>query len=407
MTSPPNLGPLPRSDRAAELEELSFKALDGALPPDRFCLRDQRGKDKGVDASLELLIDGCYTNLLAHVQLKGTDSQDPNEDGSVSVSVAASNVNYLLNGPSPLYVLYVAPSRELRYAWAHDERRRLDAANPRWMQQGEVTLRFRDHLTPEALDAIHERICREGQLRRRILDTLGRATTTERVVVSIEPKTLVTTDPEEVRQLVLNGGMALVAAGYGQEALELTRILSPEAARLPRTHLVCAYAQYTLGRYQAALGHIAEAEILQGELSPADRAFLTSLVNACGYQTGRVTAEEYLQRQEALAAQQGRGATLENRLQALRHELRGETRPDRRADLVQQLRGLVAEIEGDESASPAFRLQARLVVLREEGVAGVLAFSHAVGLTQMQLGMGWTARPPAIADRLRGGPPAQ
>jgi hypothetical protein len=383
-----NLGSLPRSGRNAELEELSFKAFDRILPPDRFCLRDQRGKDKGVDASLEIVCDGRNTNFLAQVQLKGTDSENINEDGSVSLPVATSNLNYLLNGPSPLYVLYVAPRDELWYAWAHDERRRLDAVNEGWMHQGEVTIRFRDRLVPEALSTIHDRIRREGQLRRRILDSLGRATTAERLVVSIDPKTLGTTDPEEVRQLMLAGGMSAVAAGYAQEVLALSRVLNPEAARLPRTYLICAYAQYTLGRYLAALGHLAEAEIGAQELSQTDRRFLGSLRNACDYETGRISREQYIQRQEVQARQAGHGATLEHRLNSLRYELATESDPDRRLALVQQLHTVVTEIEADRRASPAFRLQARLVALQEEGLTGVIVFSRAVGLQQMRHAMG-------------------
>ena len=56
VNTPYNLGPLPRLDRQAELEELSFRAFQQILPADKFLFRDERGKDKGVDASLELLI---------------------------------------------------------------------------------------------------------------------------------------------------------------------------------------------------------------------------------------------------------------------------------------------------------------------------------------------------------------
>ncbi len=92
------LGPLPQSDRQSELQELSIRAFQQALPVDRFVLRDERTRDAGVDASLELLIGGRYTNLRSQVQLKGTDSARTNTDGSVSLPVATSNLNYLLNG---------------------------------------------------------------------------------------------------------------------------------------------------------------------------------------------------------------------------------------------------------------------------------------------------------------------
>jgi hypothetical protein len=56
--------------------------------------------------------------LRAQVQLKSTASSQVNEDGSVSVAVPSHNLNYLLNGPSPIYVLYIGPRHELRFAWA-------------------------------------------------------------------------------------------------------------------------------------------------------------------------------------------------------------------------------------------------------------------------------------------------
>jgi hypothetical protein len=90
-----NLGPLPKSDRNRELQELSLQAFERALPVNRFQVRDERIADYGVDASLELLIDGYFTNMRAQIQLKGTDSTNTNADGTISLSVDTSNVNYL------------------------------------------------------------------------------------------------------------------------------------------------------------------------------------------------------------------------------------------------------------------------------------------------------------------------
>ena len=50
-----DLGPLPQSDRNAELQRLSFRVFQNFLPSDQFVIRDERIEDAGVDASLELL----------------------------------------------------------------------------------------------------------------------------------------------------------------------------------------------------------------------------------------------------------------------------------------------------------------------------------------------------------------
>ena len=77
------LGPLPGSDRKAELERTSLAALHAFLPADRFVFRDERTSDAGVDVSIELLIDSAYTGMRSYIQLKATDSDKTNRDGNI------------------------------------------------------------------------------------------------------------------------------------------------------------------------------------------------------------------------------------------------------------------------------------------------------------------------------------
>lgn len=192
------LGPLPIADRSAELERISLNKLKEFLPSDRFLVRDERVDDAGVDASLELLNPNGYTNLRSQIQLKATDNQKANTDGSISLQVAVSNINYLLNGLSPLYILYVASRNEFRFLWAHEERRRLDQTNVKWMSQQNVTLRFKDTLTVHELDKIYGRILLEGRLHRKIKDNLASASFAEDIAIHINPETLAITDSDQV-----------------------------------------------------------------------------------------------------------------------------------------------------------------------------------------------------------------
>jgi len=212
MSEGVSFGPLPTSDRNDELEEQSLRALLNAFPTDRFRVRSEPGKDRGADRYLEVKVSGCDTNCRSQLQMKSTGSPSVTLDGSVSLSVQVSNLNYLLNGPSPLYVLWVALDDRLLYAWAHDERRRLDLECPGWMEQDSVTIRFRRDIDPAALDEIHGRILREAQLDRRIQETLARSTESERVTVRIDRTTLQSTDPRAVRQSLMTSGMTIVAS---------------------------------------------------------------------------------------------------------------------------------------------------------------------------------------------------
>jgi len=123
------LGQLPQVDRNADLQTLSLRALQAVLPVVKFIFRDQRVDDFGVDGLLELRIGGRATNFNAQVQLKGTDSEVFNEDGTLSLQVRVSNLNYLLNGQSPLYIVHIAPRSELRFVWAYEEWTRLEQTN--------------------------------------------------------------------------------------------------------------------------------------------------------------------------------------------------------------------------------------------------------------------------------------
>lgn len=102
---PHDLGPLPKGDRQDTLQQLSIKAFRNLLSGDQFLFRDERVDDKGVDGALEVKANSSFTNCRAQVQLKSTDADpnDFNQDGSFSESIATANLNYLLNGQSPLY----------------------------------------------------------------------------------------------------------------------------------------------------------------------------------------------------------------------------------------------------------------------------------------------------------------
>lgn len=365
------LGPLPKTDRNAELQRLSFKALQAVLPADRFVFRDERAEDAGVDASVELLassggVSGS-TNLRAQVQLKGTDSAEVNADGSISLQIKVSNLNYLLNGPSPLFVVYVAPRDELRFAWAYDERRRLDASNPEWMRQGSVTIRFVDRLTTEALEGIYERIMREGRMHRRVHDTLANASLSEQVVIGIDPETLATTGPEEAARLLLRSGLTLVSAGLAVAVLDHARLLDRTTARAPRLQLVQAYAEFNRARYQAALAHLQEAALGQEELTPSDRHFLLYLCHACEFYAGRIDLEEYSRRVADWEESGSGGFALAHRLDALRYRLLKELDMKRRAELLDELRAAVTEVLRSAGEQKAFKLQARLTLIHAEG----------------------------------------
>jgi hypothetical protein len=136
-------GPLPIADSNSELQEKSIKALNALLrTTGEFVLRDERVNDMGVDCSLEVRLSGFMTNFRAQVQLKASAEIKVLKDGSASLSIKASNLNYLLNGVAPIYILYDARGDQFWYTWARDEATRLENSTPNWRDQTWVTIRF-------------------------------------------------------------------------------------------------------------------------------------------------------------------------------------------------------------------------------------------------------------------------
>ncbi|ADO70285.1 DUF4365 domain-containing protein [Stigmatella aurantiaca] len=166
MTDHEDLGPLPRAERSNELERECIAELQRRLPVDRLVFRREGSDDFGVDGALELLVGGFATNFRADAQLKATDHPQFNRDGTLSLAVDVSNLNYLLNGLSPIYLLYVAPMGEIFYAWGQDEKRRIETSSSRWREQKTVVVRFARRMDVAGVDDICERIREESSIRR-------------------------------------------------------------------------------------------------------------------------------------------------------------------------------------------------------------------------------------------------
>ena len=243
----------------------------------------------------------------------------------------------------------------------------LDASNPDWQKKGSFTIRFSKTLTPAALAEIRERILDESQLHRRIHESLARSAPAENVVVSINAKTLASTDPTEIYERLSQNGMTIVSSGYGKQALEWYALLNPDAAKEPRLKLVAAFAASSIGKYHEAKGYLASAVLAMDKLSDDEQQFLEYLGHATDYHMGRVDRTTYL----ALESDLGRRLTGlkadEHRLEVLRHERLAERDLNRRANLLNQMRAVVAQIESAPDAHPAQKVQGRLILLSAEG----------------------------------------
>ena len=362
-------------------------------------LRPEPQPDAGVDCCVELRISGRSTGMRAHVQVKATENLKANSDGSVSYSANMRNINYLLNGLCPLYVVYIAETKELRYAWVRDEFNRIRNENVDWMRQETVTFRFTSRLDEAGRQDVYDRIRREAMLDREIHDHLSRADVTEKTI-HVNLKDSRVTDPDKIRELLLASGLTLVSSGEAAGVLEAIDKLGATDKRLPRLLLVRAFAECSQGHYQMAYGYLAELAVRRHELSESDRLLLDVLRDVCDYQIGRITRGEYIRRQKELSEKDDGEFGLSRRIAYLWEALLESGTREGIATHLPTLRAVVAQVLALDGCSGTLRIQARTALLYGEGIRFGQIFNHDLAILKSRTAMGRAADVNAVFDHI-------
>jgi len=370
-----NLGPLPTSDRNDELEELSLPAFAQLFPVQRFRVRMEPGKDRGVDRYLELKNSGFDTNFRSQVQLKTVEEPVVNGDGSISKAIKASNLNYILNGPCPLYALYLVPTGDFLYAWARDEAGILTKEKPDWRTADSVTIRFHKKLDATSLDDIEKRIMDEARLNRAIQERLLQASRSESPKLQVrEDGTVI--DATTAGILIEKSGATIVASGFPQRVVELSGLLTLEQLQMKRTQLVLAYAHYVMGRFDLAMGHLRACSSMDNHLTDADNWLLDELRNACEFRLGRKSQIEFQQAEEIIAQERGGIMKYYRDLDVLRFKHLSTHNQAKRSRILEQMSRNVEIIKNSSDSSPVLIMSAELIYLYSWGhnvVGAILA----------------------------------
>lgn len=370
-------GPLPIADSNSELQEKSIKALNALLKTTgEFVLRDERINDMGVDCSLEVRLSGFMTNFRAQVQLKASAEIKVLKDESASLSIKASNLNYLLNGVAPIYILYDARGDQFWYTWARDEATRLENSTPNWRDQTWVTIRFSKLLSESSLKEVREQIILEGRMHRVIRDSLARSAGRDSVVVRIDGESLTTTDRTQARDLLLNSGAAIVAAGFPEDVLQLLSLVEPSLRSIPRLQFIEAYALFTKGEHYMALGMIRRALAHHTQLSKQEISFAETLRDATEHRLGIIDKQTYQNRLAARSEALSGLEALEARQDLLYHRCLGEKDNQARTALLAELHAATDAILNHPEATRGVKLDARIVHLYAEGMQANLLASQ-------------------------------
>jgi tetratricopeptide (TPR) repeat protein len=166
----------PKRDDNRGIEERAVAAFNTLLATsEAFDLQAGDRRDYGTDCQIEAVGSGVASNARVHVQVKGTQ-RELNSDGSVSVQVARTNLNYLLVQPHSIYVCHHEPSRSLRVRTVESVLRQYEHNGDGWTKQSSLTIVFHTELTVEWL-AEYSALVSSSAIasRRRRLDQIGAA----------------------------------------------------------------------------------------------------------------------------------------------------------------------------------------------------------------------------------------
>lgn len=178
------LDDLPTRHKTHDTGHAAEVAFEAAIEEQKlFAVQSRDRSDYGTDVQIEARRGEAMTNFRAHVQLKGTESA-ANADGSVSVSIERTTLNYLLGPPHSCFACYHLPTERLLVRAASDVHRDYERGGTEWTEQKEITVRF-----SEPFDAAFQRLLHGLVL------TAGRATRDRRNDWSVTP-------PEELASVM-------------------------------------------------------------------------------------------------------------------------------------------------------------------------------------------------------------
>ncbi len=291
---------LPYSSDKESLETISNNKLKPFFDVEKFEIRDEKERDKGIDLSIEakkLNAKGqvVYTNFRFVVQLKATSIDRMNEDGSISLSIRTSNINYLLNNGMPAYYVLFDATNNLFYVKHLNEFiQELEKSKPDWVKQENHTIRFHQKLTDDFLDQMHEDTLSRGVLNRTINEKILWSGSGSRLDSSISIHgNLEVTDDKDVQTLIEEVGFHLINEGRWNEILSMHNNISGRLSSSKLYNLILGTANYYSGNLMDAISFFRKVKLAEGDLEESLVKHLKYLEVSAKRIVGIFNEEEY------------------------------------------------------------------------------------------------------------------
>lgn len=293
---------LPWSSSNETLEIISNNYFRKIFDPNDFLIRQVTERDKGIDHYIEIKRKNKFLNFHFVIQLKATDSKNYNNDGSISLQLSTSNINYLLNNPMPaFYVLFFNQTKTFYYENINEFVQTLYKKNKNWNSQSSHVLRFSKILNKEAIKEIYHLTLERGKVQRTITEkTIMQSLAINKGDKLIIDGNLNITDDKEIREFIENNGLILIDDRKWQDIIQIHKNASGNVACTSKYNLVLGIANYYNGNLIEALSFFKASLNSKLELTEEFRNYLIFFDTTVKFSIGLITYDEYYKEMQKL-----------------------------------------------------------------------------------------------------------
>jgi len=290
---------LPKVNPNESLETISGNLLRSLFPVEKFEIRAETDRDKGIDFHIELkkeLASGGwgYTNYRAAVQLKATNALEPSADGSFGMQMSTSNMMYLLNNGMPAYyVFYHNPTQSFYYENVKNFAAQLQSKKPEWNKQEKHKIYFTRKLDQQAIQSIYDETYTTGDILKRINQYLKTPDTGESSHGLIIDTDYTVYSVAENIEFIDQFGADLVNNNYFNTVIEIEKRSWPRDNATPRFYLFCGIAYFQRGTLYKALELLNNAKSLSQEFDRQGQAIIEHTILSSRYLLDMITKDEY------------------------------------------------------------------------------------------------------------------
>ena len=366
---------LPLTNPKNELEDISKYKLKPLFDVTKFEIREEL-KDKGIDYSVELKYNSKYTGFRFNIQLKATEKINKNVDGSYSLSIETSKIEYLIqNGLPAYYKLYVKDEDAFYIEYLNDFVNKLLNSSEPWSKQKSHVLRFNKKFDEGLTDEMYKVADDKGKFLRQINEKYiaqnSNLNTNDKIILDYN---LNVSGDDEIRNLIEKIGFHLINEGRWKELVQFHENATGNVAISAKYNLIVGIAYYYTGNMIKSVSYLKEASKLKHNLNEGLLTHLTYFDSNARLSLGMINQEEYKKKLDKLKESEPIGLYL--KLQAANEYYFSSKDEDR----LQKFRKIIDDIIEKCDKNANIFLLAKCEMLFVEGINNNSNFARNIAL---------------------------